>query len=84
MGNSVFREILFCLVPIRAATLALARELRLIERKPSPADRRINEALIAPEGRVLTNARSTPLAGELRLRSWPSGRTRISAISSGL
>ena len=33
----------------------LAR-MRLIERKPSPTDRRINEAIITPRGRTLTAA----------------------------
>lgn len=36
--------------------VAKLEELGLIERRPSPSDRRVNEAIITPEGRALTDA----------------------------
>jgi DNA-binding MarR family transcriptional regulator len=36
--------------------VAKLEELGLIKRKPSPSDRRVNEAIITPEGRTLTDA----------------------------
>lgn len=52
--------------------VAKLEELGLIERKPSPSDRRVNQAVITPKGRTLTDALDAARVRMMRpiLDSW--------------